>query len=47
MASKSKDKNDGKAKTKKLKLQKATAKELNEGELDKVQGGVARSGKPL
>jgi hypothetical protein len=41
MAAKSKDKDrkeKGKVKTKKLKLQK-TAKELTEGELDKIQGG--------
>ena len=44
MAAKSEDKKDGKekgkAKSEKLKLQKMTAKELTEGELDKVQGGI-------
>ena len=35
------EKKKGKVKT------KLTAKELTEGELDKVQGGIAKSGKPL
>jgi hypothetical protein len=43
MAAKSKDKKDGKKKRKvnagNPKLQK-TAKELNEGELDKIRGGL-------
>jgi hypothetical protein len=51
MAAESKDKKDGKekgkVKTNKLKLQKVTAKELTEGELDKVQGGIARNPRPL
>jgi len=46
MAAERKDKKDrkekGKVKTEKLKLQKVTAKELTEGELDKVQGGYRR-----
>jgi hypothetical protein len=51
MVAKSKDKKGGKekgkVKTEKPKLPKATVRELTEGELDKVQGGVARTGKPL
>ena len=50
MAAKNKDK-DGKkkgiVKTKNLKLQKVTVGELSENELNKIQGGVARTGKPL
>jgi natural product precursor len=43
MAAKSKDKDgkeEGKVKTKKLKLSKVTVGELSESELNKVQGGV-------
>jgi hypothetical protein len=46
MVAKSKDKKDDKkkrkVKTTKLTLNKETVKELTEGELDKVQGGVVR-----
>jgi bacteriocin-like protein len=51
MAAKSKDKKDGKekgkVKTKNLKLQKVTVGELSENELTKIQGGIARTSKPL
>ena len=50
MAAKNKDKDGkkkGKVKTKNLKLQKVTVGELSENELNKIQGGVARTGKPV